>query len=347
MDHPSCLGGRHARLDRPGPGLLFAGGEIGAQAQQAVGGADQTAQPPLAHPQSGQEFSPFRFWQLHQFRLHLGRNPHRFRPLSLRQGRHRFDHGVAAGQVVFVDVGGIDDRFGGQQAKGTQQHLFVLAERQRTGGPTLLQHRLNAFQNPVLHRGFLAGAQLLFEAFAALLHLGQIGQGQLQIDHLHIAQRIHRPRDVDDVVVFKATHHMDDGVNFPDVGQELVSQPFALAGPLDQAGDIDELDPCGDDLLGTGNLGELSEAPIGHRHNPAVGFDGAEGEIGGGGLGVGHQRIEEGGLAHVGQADDSGFKHGRNLRAAAPSTHHIGANKQRDWLHSLALDVRPHPPAAR
>jgi hypothetical protein len=35
---------------------------------------------------------------------------------------------------------------------------------------------------------------------------------------------------VGDVAVLEAAHHLDDGVGFPDVGQEGVAQAFPLAG---------------------------------------------------------------------------------------------------------------------
>ena len=44
---------------------------------------------------------------------------------------------------------------------------------------------------------------------------------------------------------------MDDRVDFADVGQKLVAQAFALAGPFHQAGDVDKFDPGGNHLLRT------------------------------------------------------------------------------------------------
>ena len=44
-----------------------------------------------------------------------------------------------------------------------------------------------------------------------------------------------------DVVVGEGPQHEHDGVDLADVGQELVAQALALAGPLDQAADVDEL----------------------------------------------------------------------------------------------------------
>ena len=314
MDHTGSLGGRHAGADRPGAGLLFAGGEVGAQTQQFIGGPDQALQAALAHPQARQKLAALLLGQFNQLRFHLGRDLHAEGTLLLRQGLHGFHEGIAAGQVVLTHIGGIDDRLGGEQAQGPNQGLLLLGQDHRTGGAALLQHRLDALQGAILELGLLAGAQLLLEALAALLHLGQIGKPKLQVDDLGIAARVHRARNVNHVIVLEAAHHVHDGVHLADVGQELVAQALALAGALHQAGDVHKLHPGGDDLLRARERRKLLQAPIGHGHHARIGLDRAEGEIGSGGLGVGHQSIEEGGFAHVGQPHDSGFEHGWNLR---------------------------------
>ena len=99
------------------------------------------------------------------------------------------------------------------------------------------------------------------------------------------------------------------GVDLADVGQELVAQPLALAGALDEAGDVDELDRGGHHALGVHDRRERVEPRIGDLHDPGVRLDGREGIVRDQGLGAG-EGVEEGGLADVGQADDSQAKHG-------------------------------------
>ena len=55
----------------------------------------------------------------------------------------------------------------------------------------------------------------------------QIGQHQFGFDGFRIANRVDGAFHMRDIAVFKATQHMDDGVGFTDVGQELVAQPLA------------------------------------------------------------------------------------------------------------------------
>ena len=121
---------------------------------------------------------------------------------------------------------------------------------------------------------------------------------------------------MDDVVILKATNDVDDRIHLTDIGQELVTQSLPLTRPLDQAGDVHELHPSGNRVLTVAELSEPVEPFIRYRHRSNVGLDGAEGEVGCLGLGVGDQGIEQGGLANVGQSDDSGFKHRRNLPAS-------------------------------
>ena len=68
-----------------------------------------------------------------------------------------------------------------------------------------------------------------------LLHRGEIGQDQFGGDDLDVAHRIDRAGDVMDVVVLEAADDLDDGVDFADVGEELVAEALARARALDQA----------------------------------------------------------------------------------------------------------------
>src|SRR6202012_5692835 len=64
----------------------------------------------------------------------------------------------------------------------------------------------------------------------------------------------------------------------------------------------------GNDLRRTGNLGQGVQTRIGHRHIADIGLDGAEGIIGRLRRRRLGQRIEERGLADIGQSDDAAFE---------------------------------------
>ena len=86
--------------------------------------------------------------------------------------------------------------------------------------------------------------------------------------------------------------------------QERVALALALARAAHQAGDVDEVDRGGHRALGLDDLAQRVEARVGHRHDADVGLDGAERVVRGLGL-LGGQRVEERGLADVGQTDDA------------------------------------------
>ncbi len=81
---------------------------------------------------------------------------------------------------------------------------------------------------------FVAAARGLHVFVLPLLHGGQVGEDQLGGDDLDVADRVDRARDVVDVVILEAADDLDDGVDFADVGEELVAQALAGARTLDQ-----------------------------------------------------------------------------------------------------------------
>jgi hypothetical protein len=84
-------------------------------------------------------------------------------------------------------------------------------------------------------------------------------------------QRIDLAGDVHHVVVGEAAHHVHDGVGLADVGEELVAQALALAGAGDQAGDVDELDDGGLDLLRLDDGGQGARRGSGTSTMPTLG----------------------------------------------------------------------------
>ncbi len=111
-----------------------------------------------------------------------------------------------------------------------------------------------------------------------------------------------------DVIVFKAAQNMHNGVDFADIGKELVAQAFTFGSSAHQTCNINEVDAGRDDFLRACDFRNAILTWIGNRHFASVWFDGAErivcslccGRLG--------QRVEERGLADVRQADDAAFE---------------------------------------
>ena len=108
--------------------------------------------------------------------------------------------------------------------------------------------------------------------------------------------------------ILEAAHDMGDGVDFADIGEKLIAEPLAFRRAAHQAGDIDECEPRRHDDRRLGERSQRVEPLIRHRDLADIRLDGAERiirRLRGRGFG---QRVEEGRLADIGQADDAAFK---------------------------------------
>ena len=165
--------------------------------------------------------------------------------------------GLGVSQVSFGDVAGVNRGLIGEQEKRFGDSLFFGRHVEGNGVLTGRQMRLKA------RNEFERGGSPLVTAFGELGQLAflllqrvEIGEDQLGIDHLNVTDGIDGIHDVLDLRIFEAAHHLDDGIHFADVGQELIPQPFTLAGTGHQTGNVNELEDSGHQLLGAGDLAE-------------------------------------------------------------------------------------------
>ncbi len=167
----------------------------------------------------------------------------------------------------------------------------------------------DGFHDRQLRHGILvlAGGALA-RLLDAALEAFEVGEHQLGLDRVGIADRIDAAFDMGDVVVLEAAQHMHDGIDFADIGEELVAEAFTLRRAAHEAGDIDEGDAGRDDFLGLGDVGELLHARIGHGDFAGVRLDGAEGIVGGLCRCRLGERVEECRLADIRQTDDTAFE---------------------------------------
>ncbi len=135
----------------------------------------------------------------------------------------------------------------------------------------------------------------------------QIGKSQFSIDSVNIISGINFTSNMDDIVIFKATHYMANRFGFTNIGQELVTQPFTFRGPFYQACDIHELHRGWQNALRFYNLGQLVQTRIRHWHHTRIGFNGTEREVSGFNTRL-CQRVEQGGFTNVRQAHNTAFE---------------------------------------
>ena len=109
------------------------------------------------------------------------------------------------------------------------------------------------------------------------------------------------------VVIYKAAHHVDDGVGLANVGQKLVAQALARAGTRYQTGNIDKLHNGALHFLRIDNGRQRVQPGIGYFHNAHIGLDGAKRVVFGCNAGLG-QGVEKGRFTDVGQAHDAALQ---------------------------------------
>ena len=296
-----------AFVNGPRTHFLHAGGEIGLQAEQIVARADKAVQAGLFHAHFRQEFGFFIVFQFGNVAFDGGANRHDGRVFLFRQRFQAVEMWII-GEAVFRHVRHIHGGFCRQQEQRAQQGQLFFVQAERAHGLAFVQMRQQFFQH---RHQFLRVFVARFGAFAfaddGFFHAGQIRQRQFRADGFNVGNRIDFARNVDDVVVVKAAHHVYDGIGFADVGEELVAQAFAFAGTGHQACDIDKFDNGRLHALRIDDFGQFVHARVGHFHNADVRFDGAERIVGRFDAGFG-QRVKQGGFADIGQAYDAAFQ---------------------------------------
>ena len=153
---------------------------------------------------------------------------------------------------------------------------------------------------------FVAALEGLLGLLQATVHHLQIRHDQFQIDDLDVAYRIGAALNVGDVGIVEAAHDVNDGVRGTNIGQELVSQALAVAGTFYQTRDVHELDDSRGELFRVIEVTQPFQPLIRYRYDSDVRVDGAECVVVGGNTGVG-DGVEQSGLAHIRESDDSEF----------------------------------------
>ncbi len=101
----------------------------------------------------------------------------------------------------------------------------------------------------------------------------QVGQCQLCVDRLDIADGIDSAFHMRDIGIDEAADNVQDRIDLADMGEELVAEPFAGRGAADDAGDIDDPHGRGDNFLRRLIFIDLRQPLIGHGYDADVGLN--------------------------------------------------------------------------
>ncbi|EGJ77201.1 putative GTP-dependent nucleic acid-binding protein EngD [Streptomyces sp. Tu6071] len=318
MDDSGRLGGRSALVDGPGAGFLGAGGQVGLEAQGLEADAGQGREAGFVLADGLEEFEGLLVVQFGEVRLQL-----RVEEDRLGRGDERALLGLegVVRQLVLVHVEDVEEGLGREQVQVVEGGGLLRALRDALGeeGVARLQDRLRLLDRRQLGGHVLLDPGLLREAREDLLDRLEVGEDQLGVDRLDVVLRGDLAVDVHDVVVLEGADHLADRVRLADVREELVAQSLALARAAHDAGDVDEVHRRGEDTGRTEQLGELRQPGVRHAHDAHVRLDRREGVVRGQHV-VLREGVEEGGLADIGQADDTdACAHGSLTKSARES----------------------------
>ena len=109
---------------------------------------------------------------------------------------------------------------------------------------------------------------------------------------------------MNDVRVIKRTHHLGDSVRLTNVREELVTQALTLRSALHNTRNINERNSCRQNTLRTKNLSQTVQTRIRQVHHAHVRVNGRE-RVVSRQHSVAGQSVEQGGLAHVRQANNA------------------------------------------
>ncbi|RMR53962.1 hypothetical protein ALP85_05318 [Pseudomonas syringae pv. syringae] len=317
VDHACGLGCGGTDADGPGTDFFDACGEVGLQVEHFVASADHAVQAGFFEAQGFEEHVLlFAVIKLGDFGFDLVADRHQHCAFFLGDGADHVQQRVVL-ETVFGDVGDVHDRLGGQQVEATDGGFLVVAHALHQAACRLAFAEVcnQLFQQAFLdHCVLVAALGVAGDLLQLLLATVEVGEDQFQIDDLDVALGVDAVGNVNHVLVFKAAHHVGDGVGLADVGEKLVAQAFALRSACHEAGDVDELHGGRQDAFRVDDGCQGRQTRVGHRHDTAVRLDGAEGEVLGRDTRFG-QGVEQGGLADVRQADDAAIEsHGVSPR---------------------------------
>ena len=111
-----------------------------------------------------------------------------------------------------------------QQAQGGEPLQLVRLQSQGPHGFPSVHAGVHSLQQGLQRQNLaVSGLRFLVRLPQGPLYGLQIRQAEFRVDRLDVRHRVHLAADMDDVVVFKATGHLGNGVGLPNVAQEAVA----------------------------------------------------------------------------------------------------------------------------
>ena len=253
MDLSCRLRRLRALCNGPCPGLVGPRSQETDETKNMITGPDQFFQSRFCKTKILQKHFLLILIQLRNLLLDLGtdhKNLGSFFPGKFPYLIHLFISDGLIRQFILRHIGRIDHRFRRKQIIFIKPCRFILIRQFKVLRQTaILQKRFEPF-----HQFHLSGQLLIVIGTTGSLGYPSIQnlnirEDQLQIYGLDIPERINAAVHMDNVGVLKASHNMNNGIHFTDVGKKLVPQPLSFGSPFHQPGDIDKFNDSRNRLL--------------------------------------------------------------------------------------------------
>ena len=280
-------------------------------------------QPGLTQPEIGAHRGGVIVVELGELRLEPGGD---------RDGGRTGGRGVLGDRLrdlvaALLDVGDEQHRLGGERGEERHRVGRIGGWWDRTGGTAGLE-RLDHVVQPCRlgDRVAVAGLGRLSDSVAAALGLLEVGVDEFGLDRVHVGDGVDAPVRMHDIRVLMGTDDVDDRVGLPDVGEELVAEPFALVGAGDETGNVVELDRVRDDLRRLDGVRDRVEPLVGHRDDGDVWLDRRERVVGGfdGDAGERAKQRRLAGVRHPDDPDLHDASSPTSVPSAAPARTSLG-----------------------
>ena len=116
---------------------------------------------------------------------------------------------------------------------------------------------------------------------------------------------------MNDIVIIEAAHHVHNGIDLANVGEELVAESFSLTRAFNEARDIYKFDGGRDDLVRLCDLSQRFQSSVRHLDDAHVGIDRAKRIVCRLRLTRTRESVKQCTLAHIGETYNTSLEHSR------------------------------------
>ena len=209
------------------------------------------------------------------------------------------------GALVVVGVQDEQDRPVAHERQLPEERRVVRGALDALRQPSVEQRLVKRLEHlELVLRRLVAAARRLFGLVEAAFHQLDVAEYEFCLHEVDVRPWVEPFAHMRDFGVREGANHVRHGVYAADVGEEAIAEALAAAGAFRKAGDVDHVDGRVDLAGSLEDLVEPVEPRVGHGDDAQVGFGRGERVGGRRRVGVG-QRVEQGGLADVGQTDDA------------------------------------------